>query len=133
MDFNNNNHSEMSDHSAEPSFSGKSANSGNLKIHDLIKEIIDLRKLLQEQELNDEKKNSSCPVGSGDKFLVAYNTLLERKLTVEEQATSLRKNFELLQQLYSCLLANYRERNAQTNSFSTMLQTLQKSIINHSS
>ena len=102
MDFNNNNHSETSDHSADPSFPPKSANSDNLKIHDLIKQIIDLRKLLQEQELIDEeKKNSSWPAGSGDKFLSAYNTLLERKLTVEEQATSQRKNFEFLQQLYA--------------------------------
>lgn len=129
MDFNNNKRFEMSDHSEQPPCPGKSASSSNLKIHDLIKEIIDLKKLLQEQEVNDEeKKRSSCLDGSRDKYLLAYNALLERKLTVEQQSTSLRHNFELLQQLYSSLLANYRERNVQTNSFSTMLQTLQKSI-----
>jgi glycosyltransferase involved in cell wall biosynthesis len=64
-----------------------------------------------------------------DDFLEAYKALLERKQSVEEEHTLFRKNFELLQHLYSCLLDSYNERTVLINSFSLMLKTIQKSII----
>ena len=81
----------------------------------------------------------NCPPNSGihnaatneinEVFLKSYKALLERKQIVEEDHTRFRKNFELLQHLYSCLLASYDERTALINSFNLMLKSIQQSII----